>query len=188
MSWSCLSGFALQTWENQQTCCPLTVPHSSANSNLPRPPCGVACDSGYYWNSASFTCALCPGVPPPGFAWGDNCSTTFDCGRYYAQEGMTVPSNSHWPPAAVSPAQCVWLCNVGYVQNGELCCGASAALTPGYGASGREWTQGICAMQCSVGLFAAEVEQSCVPCEKYLAEFGIDYCQRSLPIQNLPCH
>ena len=174
-AWTCKQGFVTRVWAGQKACCPAAVPHSGTNSNTPRAPCGVACDSGYYWNAAAYTCSACAGTLSVGFTWGDNCSSFFGCGRYAVQLNLAVPANAYWPATATGPQQCRWMCNAGYVQNGGLCC---AADTVGYGSVGREWFPGICATRCGVGLFAAELGGQCVQCSQYLATLGIDYCQR----------
>ncbi len=135
----------------------------------------MACDSGFYWDAGAFACAACPGAPPPGTAWGDNCSAVFDCDRWAALAGVALPARAHWPAAAAGPAQCVWKCDEGYLPNGGLCCAAS---TPGLGLDSREWVPRACATRCRAGLFAGGGASACVPCIQYLRSLNIDYCQR----------
>jgi hypothetical protein len=180
-AWKCVTGFAGRLWGSQQVCCPLVVPYSSANSNARRPPCGVACDSGYYWDSTSYTCAACAGTIAPGFVWGDNCSSVFDCELYAEQAGLAIPQNARWPTTATNQKQCLWSCDAGYLQNEGLCC---LSMTPGRGLPGREWVPGACATRCRSGLFAAEPGDPCVGCSQYLSDLGIDYCERCVPHPN----
>jgi hypothetical protein len=180
-TWACRAGFAVRVPSPgaAPVCCPAApVAHAGANSNAPRGLCGVACDSGYYWEAGAWACSPCPGPPPPaGQAWGDNCSVVFDCGSYASRMGLAVPAHAHWPPAATSPAQCVWACDAGHelAGGGSLCC---STAVPGYGVAGWERVPGRCALRCKAGLFNATAGGPCVPCAQYLKGFGVDICQR----------
>jgi hypothetical protein len=180
-TWECKAGFSLRLLASgAPVCCPVApVAHAGSNSNAPQGPCGVACDSGYYWGTGAWACVPCSGpTPPAGQAWGDNCTRTFDCGRYAALTGLAVPEHAHWPPAPAGAAQCVWSCDAGYERagGGSLCCSTTVA---GYDLAGWEWAPGGCTQRCKAGLFSASANDPCVPCAQYLWQgFNIDFCQR----------
>jgi hypothetical protein len=181
-TWVCKTGFSLLVPGPgaSPVCCPVApVAHTGSNSNAPRGPCSLACDSGYFWDEGAWACSPCPSPgPTAGQAWGDNCTKTFDCSLYATLMGMAVPEHSHWPPAPAGPAQCVWVCDTGYERagGGVLCCSTAVA---GYGVAGREWRPSGCSQQCKPGLFSTSADGPCVTCAQYLREsFGIDFCQR----------
>jgi len=178
-SWVCTTGYQKFTsgtgTSSQQICCPSTVAHGVADPYSST--CGWNCEPGYYWSGDYMGCIPCSESLGLGESWGSDCDKTFSCALYAAQVGLTLPANAAWPPNSASSDQCVrWTCNVGFAQNGALCCSTNVV---GYGLDGWEWTPGACSLRCKLGLFSNSAGQPCVSCNRLItATFGIDVCQR----------